>query len=134
MGRLVECSASLFHPFGCPAQDLVNGGWRNAEQGASFRRIAEKSRVGFLADRVRRAAQQFAELHGQVAHGQNAGACKVQGERRILGQAQRAEDHVVGVALPDAVEITHRHIDRLTSMNLAGNVQEDAVAQLHSVV
>ena len=31
----------------------MNGGWRNAEQGASFGRIAEKSRVGFLADRVR---------------------------------------------------------------------------------
>src|SRR5688572_12977096 len=49
------------------------------------------------------------------------------------GEAETADDHFIGIALPDAVEITVNQADRLTSQDFARYIQENSVTKLHSV-
>ncbi len=55
-------------------------------------------------------------------------------KRRGVGEGERRERRGVGIALPDAVHVSHRQVDRCAVEQAPGEVDEDAVAKVDRVV
>ena len=49
-------------------------------------------------------------------------------------QGHGTQDHVIGIALPDAIQVAHADIDALARIDFSGNIDQHAVAQIHRII
>src|SRR5688500_17313291 len=133
MGWRIEVARTLRDPRSNPPVHLVelHGGF--AEPRAQRPGVAKQCYGRFSAVKLRRFVKQRAKAVGRVAHGKDLGSTEIVDGRWRGAEREGANDHVVRVALPDAIKIAVSEIDRRTSVNLLRNVNEHTVTKLDSV-
>lgn len=97
-------------------------------------RVAEERVGSFHTFELNGFAESLGEIFGDAADAEDFGTSDVDDERRGGSVKQRLQAHVVGVGLPDGVEIAHGKRDGLANMDALRDVHEDAVAKLGGVV
>lgn len=107
---------------------------RLAEKLQCLLRIAEKGVGGFCAFELNGFAESLCEVLRDVAHAEKFGTCNIDDKRRRGSVKKRLQAHVVGVRLPDSVEIAHGERHRFAGMNALRDVHEDAIAKFGGVV
>ena len=80
-------------------------------------------------------AEPLAELRARAsAPRAPRGRCTLIGVVGVVQWREAAQHLRVGVALPDDVDMAHRHVDRLAALHLRGDVEQHAVAHVDRVV
>src|SRR5258705_6342005 len=129
----IKIASAALYPGTDPGQHRVDADTGRTELSAESRRVSEQSVNGFGAGEFRSAAQELTQTRGNVTHGENLGPTEVPDGWRRAGERERAQDHVVGVALPNAVEVAVGEIDRLARMNLLRDIDKHAIPQFDRI-
>jgi len=116
MGWFREQSATALDPMSRPTQDILQRRRRGTEERAGLCRIAEQRRLCFGAGKPDGFSQQLTKPQCQSAHRQNGRPGQIQHLRRSLRQGQGTQDQLVGIALPDAVDIACRDVHGFTRL------------------
>src|SRR2546429_698769 len=74
-----------------------------------------------------------AEFARQVAYGDDFGSAHVQGGYRRRAMAEQPERLLVGLALPDDVDVSHADVDRLAGEHLCRDVVQHPVAHVDGI-
>ena len=96
--------------------------------------VDEPAVGGLDAGEDRPLAQALPEGFRQPAHAHGLRAADIERARRHRAMTERAQHHVVGVALPDHVDVADREVDRLAGEHARGDVVQHAVAHVDRVV
>src|SRR5262249_41162564 len=100
-GRLVEAWHRPGHPIRGPFDQLCGVDDRQAKQCHGLRRIGEPGGRLFLAGDDRSLAEQFAELGGEIAHGEDLVTADIDRRGRRVAMRETPQRLRGGVALPD---------------------------------
>ncbi len=131
---LGECFAAALDPIGDPGCHLFVRDSRLAEKLERFLRVAEQGVGSFRAFKLNGFAEVFGEVLSDSAHAEELRAGDVDDKWRRGGLKQTLQAHVVGVGLPDGVEIAHGKRDWCAGMNALRDVYENTVAKFGGVV
>jgi len=136
MGRFAERGTARLEPFGLPADHPVERDGGIAEGSGHLRRVIEiaAARSGPGPGVADLFSHIFAELFGDRAERGGFGAGDVEHRRRGVGEFERAQRDIVGIALPDHVEVADAVGDRLVVPDLGRDVMQHAVAQIDRIV
>src|SRR5262249_28364646 len=104
-----------------------------AEERPAERGVAEERHRPFALRELRLPTESPPEALGDVAHGDDLRARDVQNPRRRMRAAEAAEGVRIRIALPDHVGVADREVEGLSGEDLAGDVDEHAVTQVHRV-
>src|SRR5215831_3101546 len=134
MRVLAEARHAARDPVRGPIDERAERHARITEEPRRLGGIDEPSLGGFDAGEDRRFAQALSEGLRQGADAHRLRSADVERARRHRAMAEGAQHHVIGVALPDDVDVAGGEIDRLARAYAGGDVVQHTVAHVDRVI
>jgi hypothetical protein len=136
VGGFVEGGVVVFEPLGDPFHEEGFVDLWGAEEAMGFGGVVEPGGVGFVAGDGDIFTEAVGEPVGGFAGAEDVGAGDVEDEGGGRGSdvGEALDDVGEGVALPDAIEVSHGGVDGFIGENFPGDIDEDAVLEIDGVI
>jgi len=134
MGRQLEGVTAGLQPSGSPAHHGIDGNGCRTEALKSDPGIVQVGSALFTSGEPNRSLQFASQLFSDRSDGENLGAGDVEDAGWGRAEFESLEGPGGGVSLPNAVEPSHVHVDRLAQKDLPGQVVQNSITQVDGIV
>src|SRR5580704_10736544 len=134
MGFFSKTRHAAAHPVRDPIDHAPQWYSRIPKKPQRFARIGKPSHGGFSANQAWRLAKPLAECLGERPNADYFRTTHIERLSRGRAMAESAQDHVIGITLPNDVDVSGRDVDLLAIDNFLRNVVQNAVAHVDRII